>query len=697
MKQASLLSLLLSIVFISNAQNPVLLSDINSGTSGSLNLLNNSIVYNQKVYFSATNGSANYELYSTDGTVAGTSLLKEINPGTAASNPNNFYVIDGVLYFTADDGVHGKELWKTDGTSGGTEMVLDIQPGNLSTFTTNIFKPVWTQNGFFYFVARESSTGIELWRSDGTAANTSILLDIEPGIGGTAPDSFHVFNNELYFTAITTAYGKEIWKTDGTPGGTLLMKDIITGVSTPFATFGLDIVWEHNGYFYFKAATSSGIEIWKSDGTAPGTTILLDIYPGSGSSFPDEFYEANNLLYFVATNAINGTEVWRTDGTSTGTFVLSDVCPGTCNGAPASHYIPMWVRTNKFYFAVTNPTVGYEMWETDGTTAGTILVTDVNPGSGNGVFYAIATTPNFMVFLGSSGSTTEPFITDGTAAGTYSCFNGSYNYLAGTPLTFHFEKNGAVYYGDSEYLFRADGTPAGNQLIRKFSNVGTGWENFNNEVFFCASDTGSAYQGIELWKSDGTVSGTLLVKDIAAGTSNGFSLTTGWFKKRFICNGDMYFLATNTFGNTPYLWQTDGSTSGTIPASPSSLTWITDALQWHYLTDKIVFPGIDATTSGLEYWAYESPCNLTSIYQEPISNFSIEVFPNPTTNIVHIVASEKISEVQLMTLQGQQIYNSTMANEDIEMDLNLGKFPSGIYILKIRSQNNYQIRKIVIQ
>src|SRR5262249_41942157 len=77
-------------------------------------------------YFSATdgqNGTTGRELWKTDGTTNGTTLVKDINPGAADSSPSSFAVVGTNLFFVADDGTHGKQLWKSDGTPAGTVMV----------------------------------------------------------------------------------------------------------------------------------------------------------------------------------------------------------------------------------------------------------------------------------------------------------------------------------------------------------------------------------------------------------------------------------------------------------------------------------------------------------------------------------------------------------------------------------------------
>ena len=84
-------------------------------------------------YFTLYTKEYGYELWRTDGTKNGTSMVKDISPGIESSSPKLLAVIDKTLYFNASDGVSGYELWKTEGDSETTEMVIDIFKGSRST------------------------------------------------------------------------------------------------------------------------------------------------------------------------------------------------------------------------------------------------------------------------------------------------------------------------------------------------------------------------------------------------------------------------------------------------------------------------------------------------------------------------------------------------------------------------------------
>ncbi|MEX0897910.1 MAG: ELWxxDGT repeat protein, partial [Steroidobacteraceae bacterium] len=71
---------------------------------------------------------------------AGTSapaLVKDINPGEGLF-PHALTRLGGTLFFVADDVAHGWELWKSDGTAAGTMLVKDINPGPEASFPTHL-------------------------------------------------------------------------------------------------------------------------------------------------------------------------------------------------------------------------------------------------------------------------------------------------------------------------------------------------------------------------------------------------------------------------------------------------------------------------------------------------------------------------------------------------------------------------------
>jgi len=164
-----------------------------------------------------------------------------------------------------------------------------------------------------------------------------MVADIFPGTGSAHPKRLTEVNGTLFFTANDGVTGTELWKTDGTPGGTVLVKDIFPG-------YALDLVEPDrlaplNGRLLFSHSDgTSGRELWTSDGTTAGTVMVADLHAGSGGGLPPNgFLQAlpgAGRALFAATDGVNGVEVWRTDGTAAGTVRHTDLNPGAGIGNP---------------------------------------------------------------------------------------------------------------------------------------------------------------------------------------------------------------------------------------------------------------------------------------------------------------------------------------------------------------------------
>ncbi|MBD2120122.1 ELWxxDGT repeat protein [Trichocoleus sp. FACHB-262] len=282
--------------------------DIQVGANASLSGFLTNI--NEILYFSAFDSASGLELWKSDGTAAGTTLVKDINPGTDHSSPANFVNVNGILYFTADTPNTGTELWKSDGTAAGTTLVKDINPGDgdsVASSSTNIKSNLTSVNGTLYFTVSDGASGTELWKSDGTAAGTALVKDINPGAGSSTPSNLTNVNGTLYFSADDGLNGTELWKSDGTTGGTALVKDINPGISSSAAGNFVNV----DEILYFTAINSTyGLELWKSDGSTAGTVLVQDIYEGGAGSFPTLLSNVNGTLYFSAKDGINGRELW---------------------------------------------------------------------------------------------------------------------------------------------------------------------------------------------------------------------------------------------------------------------------------------------------------------------------------------------------------------------------------------------------
>ena len=381
---------------------------------------NAQVVVGNRIFFSADSASGSSQLWVSDGTTGGTHLVKAISP---SGNDDVLYIVafgDSVM-FRANDDVHGFELWISDGTESGTHMVADINPVD-ADYSDPVNLYYW--NGAVYFAADDGMNGKELWKSDGTTIGTVLLENINPGNGNSYPGEFSALGSQLLFTAQDDTYGVELWATDGTVGGAHRVKDINpTGDSYPYR-----LVKSGNIIFFMADTDDNGTELWKSDGTEGGTALVADLMPGSQSgNISGNTLTAFNggVVFRRVDGGTNGSELWRSDGTAAGTLIVKDINPGASHAVPAG----LSVMGSYVYFSANDGIVGTELWRSDGTAAGTELVKDIYEGGdsdggagpigtsgivSNGVHaYFFAEAPD-----GVGGTAQEIWRTDGTTAGT---------------------------------------------------------------------------------------------------------------------------------------------------------------------------------------------------------------------------------------------------------------------------------------
>jgi ELWxxDGT repeat protein len=134
-------------------------------------------------------------------------MLLDVNPTTYSSSPSGLVAIGSMTYFSADDGIHGPELWKSDGTAAGTTLVADINPGPAGSFPSHLTNA----NGTLFFAANDGTHGEQLWKSDGSAGGTVLVADINPGGGGSNPTFLTNVNGTLFFAANDGVHGPQPW------------------------------------------------------------------------------------------------------------------------------------------------------------------------------------------------------------------------------------------------------------------------------------------------------------------------------------------------------------------------------------------------------------------------------------------------------------------------------------------------------
>tara|TARA_S200000501_G_scaffold23586_1_gene20394 strand:- start:5133 stop:7310 length:2178 start_codon:yes stop_codon:yes gene_type:complete len=462
------------------------------------------------------------EIVSTFGECPGNSgLVKDINPvASHNSDPHSMVTMGGVLYFIADDGVHGNELWRSDGTMGGTNMVIDLNPTRQTIVGgsmvdenpgTDFGEIVAGDEKIFFSAAVGNDEIRELYVSDGSGSGTlkiSETFDCEP----------QLFSNYPEFT--------------------------YSGVNSisvmPASEVGFDTAYFSAFRCSYENVVCSGEEPHISDGTEAGTFQLVDLFygntdltmPNGGSitadlegSQPSEFTRSGNNIYFSA-NADMGavlTDVGRelfvinTSSPAGGVQLVKDINYGSSDSSP-SMFESMG---GELFFSADDGISGMELWKSDGTNSGTVIVSNI----------------------AANGSSSWP-----------------------------------------------------GQKI----SVG-------DTLFFTANN---GISGNELWKSDGTYSGTSLVKDIVSGSSD------GGVSNMIEFDGDLYFIA---YSSSPgvgtqgtEVWRSNGSDSGTVRISGSILTDSTTALYLTRAGDRLYYVDEDyGNGAGIELFSFTPEDGIT--------------------------------------------------------------------------------------
>jgi len=490
------------------AAGTVLLKDIAPGPQGSAPGNPEAVAAGGRVLFYAS-GPEGFALWASDGTEAGTLLVKEIG----GSYFEALTALGGNAFFFASSNGLGKHLWKSDGTAGGTGPVAPV-PADV--------RRLFVAGGRLFFV-----DGCALWTSDGTAAGTTLVREI-PGAGSSCSWPFPLGGGQrLLFFADDGIHGFEPWTSDGTPAGTALLADLYPGAPSSSSHIESPVGLSAGGRWYFRAkgGEDAGAQLWTTDGTAAGTRMLRINRQKSGFhpnglgklAGPRAFFDFDGTLLFQGEDVAAGAELWRSDGTAAGTTLVKDLQPGPYSSLPAE----ITRAGNTVFFRSDAGTSHEKLWKTDGTPAGTVLLRSVEQFYNFGNFSPrdLTALGDSLLFLGSCCNNSFPELikSDGTPAGTQpvgtwpDSFYGSSIASLGDRILFQ----GGI---DLDELWASDGTLAGTAYLDRVLTIGRVLAETSaardGVLFFAGTAAGS---GEELWRSDGTAAGTYLLAETVPG------------------------------------------------------------------------------------------------------------------------------------------------------------------------------------
>ncbi len=519
-----------------------------------------------RLLFAAKDAQHGAELWATDGTAAGTTLPKDVCPGTCDGARSEPVPLLGAGFFAAVSSQGGgAELWASDGTPGGTRRFSvpgpAYDPYN-SILSTLELAAIGSQV-FFAAVDPGARYGVELWASDGTPGGTRIVADAAAGNGSSEIGNLTALGRDVVFTACSQ-YQQALWRSDGTAAGTVESPDLFWSCDTqlqPLSAAGVtfftkpeyfdpDQLWRvspdgtalqltqlpdggrirgqvvlGDRLYFVVSVESHPTEIWRSDGTVQGTTRATTL-PANLQNIGDLRVLGSEIWFSVYDSAESGGEIWRTDGTQGGTRKAVDF-----GNRYLSSALELTAIGGTVFFLGPDDDHNPQIWKTDGTQQGTAMVRDLDPEPFDpytraypreltalqGNLYFIAITADHVPGL---------WRTDGTAAGTvllesfavdpedpYANEPYPTGLTAVGPWLVLFAQDGV----HGRVLWHSDGTAAGTTVLRDLlpGDTSSGAPRFlkvGDRVLFSADD---GVHGFEPWQSDGTAAGTRLVQDIA--------------------------------------------------------------------------------------------------------------------------------------------------------------------------------------
>ncbi len=472
-----------------------------------------------RVLFVGLNTGAGRELFSSDGTTAGTAMLKELVGGSAGIDDSSILTqfkksANGARVFLSFQNPsvgNDTQLWVSDATAAGT---VEISGNQISDPGGRLFiLPSAVQNAILGYELQLGASG-EPFFANGNNGGTVALGNFVSDIGDSFPSALATVNQRLILNA--------------TIDGVSATRTMPVNTSSPVQDFlGVNRMFDlHFGQLWFE----NSLDLAFSDGTVSGTTILDNINPSV--SHPSCLVERGEFVYFPVNVGTSVADIFKSDGTAGGTTRVTNLA---LNGGGLDTFCfkgehrKIAALGDKILFEASNGSSGLELFALGANDAAS-LVLDINAGSGDSRIGGMTTLtdrgalPDLVVFKANEGIFGEEiWVSGGTAQSTQRL---------------------------------SDINPgAGNANPQDFLSIG-------NKVFFTAFAPAT---GRELYVSDGTAAGTLRVVDLFAGFGSGIVR-----ELLGVARGKVYFNGLSSTAPNCILFESDGTSAGTQCAYDAS-------------------------------------------------------------------------------------------------------------------------------
>lgn len=392
-------------------------------------------------------------------------------------------------------------------------------------------------DSYLYRFAGYTAFQEALWISDGTTGGTQLLRDFLSEL-----DHFHSIpgQSDQYFIATNSTQSVDLWQTDGSAAG--------TGLVLSFGAKAIQLPpFSHDGKTYYgTSGTATGdADLWVSNGTGTSTIKL--------QGFLSEIYAFHIIpgateLFLLSAGTNGQLDLWQTDGTIGGTVQV------TSFGIAPDFATPILHQGTVFYPTSGPGSDDADLWISDGTNNGTVKLMDFTAELST--FFDMPGSSDLYFFSLNSSNQGGLWKTDGTGLGTTQVKALATQGAFETPFAY----NGKSYFFSSgpnaftSDLWVSDGTTTGTFLLRDFSQDLSDFHTIPGraELFFLAT---SATDEVTLWKTDGTIPGTVAVKQF--GTQASVTVDTAF-------NGNLFYVAEGFSANSGQLWVSNGVSPGTF-------------------------------------------------------------------------------------------------------------------------------------
>lgn len=687
-------------------------------------------VITSDITFSPTTASTD-KIWKSDGTTAGTSLVYAFQTATGltnvgvyysvASHKKNYSVEGNTLYFSAYDATNGKELWKTDGTPAGTIMLKDVKVGTGSSQTSGFCKIPGTT----LFIAQSVGFESKLWKTDGTTAGTEQIPVAEP---------FYIVNqdmaklgNKVIFFAHNTVDGYEPYVSDGTAAGTFMLKNINpSGNSLTTQAMGLHLKMTDK-YCFFIANNGTTNALWRTDGTINGT---IEVMPSVTNGISDAGYstsDAENLWFINYLNNNASQQLYKSNGTVEGSSLIHSTLSYPQN--LTTYKGAAWFQS-KDIAALFNA----EVWRSDGLNVNTGLALDIAGSSASSDPYAFFELNDKLYFFGKNGSThnlyqyTGDFTFNGSVSNDWNNKN-NWNSLLKPGMTDEvtipvgqnidvtanaYAKNVAV--NGNLNLVSGNLDLSGIMTLANSAKITLNSNNLNlkgtlssltgtNTSYVVTNGTGSVtvenidatrgtislpigtvtnYNPVSLSNSGTTDTFSVRVSDGISGTTNG-AVNATWEISETTVGGSNV--------NLNLGWN-QAQENGTFDRNTAKIGHFVSG-NWIQETSETVLGSNPYTllATGISSFSPFSVMNFSALSVSDFNESKVAIYPNPSNGEFYIQVSDDFvgSKATIYNLLGQKAQEFDVHQNSQKHNLN-----KGVYLIELAKEGKKETKKLIV-